>query len=534
MNDAKGPKTGTEERLHTSETQFRILVQGVADYAVYMLDPSGHVSSWNPGAERIKGYRPADIIGSHFSSFYTEEDRAAGIPARNLSIAASTGRVEDEGWRVRKDGSRFWAHVVIDRILDDDGTLIGFAKVTRDVTEQRAAAQQLEEAREALFQAQKMEAIGQLTGGMAHDFNNLLMAVQGALDLLGQRLPDDARTQSIFQTALAGLNRGASLTQRMLAFARKQELRPTAVDIPSLVHGMSEMTRTTLGSRIAVTTRFSLALEPALVDAHQLELALLNLLVNARDAMPSGGNIEISAMVEFVGPAHPSGLGEGRYIRLSVADDGQGMPPETVARAADPFFTTKGVGKGTGLGLSMVHGLAEQSNGRLTIQSKPGHGTVVTLLLPIAAAHPGEPEVESAQDEQQASASGRSLKILAVDDDSLVRETLCAMLEDMGHVVVSAESARHAIVAFETPGKFDLLLTDFSMPGMTGAELAEALRKLQPDLPIVVATGYAEALYKAGPGITRLAKPFDRTALASAIEAAVARFVGPVIAASPV
>ena len=533
MNEPIDCKTETEERLHTSETQFRILVQGVADYAVYMLDPTGHVSSWNPGAERIKGYLPGDIIGSHFSSFYTEEDRAAGIPDRNLAIAASTGRVEDEGWRVRKDGSRFWAHVVIDRILGDDGTLIGFAKVTRDVTEQRVAARQLEEAREALFQAQKMEAIGQLTGGLAHDFNNLLMAVQGALELLRQRLPDDARTQSIFQTAMAGLNRGASLTQRMLAFARKQELRPTAVDIPSLVHGMSEMSKTTLGSRIAVTTRFPLALAPALVDAHQLELALLNLLVNARDAMPSGGAIEISAMPEFVGPAHASGLREGGYIRLSVADDGEGMPAETLARAADPFFTTKGVGKGTGLGLSMVHGLAEQSNGRLSIQSTPGRGTVVTLLLPVAETHPASQPTAVGRDKDNARAPGRSLNILAVDDDFLVRETLSAMLEDMGHVVVSAESGRHAIVAFEAPGKFDLLLTDFSMPGMTGAELAEALRALQPDLPIVIATGYAEALSMAGPWMTRLAKPFDRAALAAAIESAVARLVAPAGAPSP-
>jgi PAS domain S-box-containing protein len=522
MNEQQGGQT-TSNHLGTSETQFRILVQGVADYAVYMLDPNGHVSSWNPGAERIKGYLPDEIIGNHFSDFYTEEDRAAGIPQRNLSIAASTGRVEDEGWRVRKDGTRFWAHVIIDRILDESGTLIGFAKVTRDVTEQRAAAQQLEEAREALFQAQKMEAIGQLTGGMAHDFNNLLMAVQGALELLRQRLPDDARTQSIFQTAMAGLNRGASLTQRMLAFARRQELQPTAVDIPALVHGMSEMTKTTLGSRISVTTRFPLSLDAALVDPHQLELALLNLLVNARDAMPNGGNIEVAATVDVVGARHPSGLPGGRYIRLSVSDDGQGMPPETLARAADPFFTTKGVGKGTGLGLSMVHGLAEQSNGRLMLESTPGQGTVVTLLFPVA----GNPRAAQAaadrvEDERRTPSNRPSLKILAVDDDSLVRETLCAMLEDMGHVVVQAESGKHALVAFETPGKFDLLLTDFSMPGMTGAELAEALRQLQPDLPIVVATGYAEALSPSGPGITRLSKPFDQSALASAIEAAVA------------
>jgi PAS domain S-box-containing protein len=517
MSEAKVGQGATEDRLRTSETQFRILVQGVADYAVYMLDPFGHVSSWNSGAERIKGYRPEEIIGHHFSTFYTDEDREAGIPGRNLSRAASTGRVEDEGWRLRKDGTRFWAHVIIDRILDDSGTIIGFAKVTRDVTEQRAAAQKLEEAREALFQAKKMEAIGQLTGGMAHDFNNLLMAVQGALELLRQRLPDDARTQSIFQTAVAGLDRGTSLTQRMLAFARRQDLQPAAVDIPSLVLGMTEMTKTTLGSRIEVTTRFPLALDAALVDPHQLELGLLNLLVNARDAMPSGGHIELAAIAESIGPGHPSGLPTGRYVRLSVTGDGQGMSPETLARATDPFFTTKGVGKGTGLGLSMVHGLAEQSNGRLTIQSQPGQGTTVALLLPVAAGQPVQP-VESSQVLDLPTL--RPLKILAVDDDPLVRETLCAILDDMGHVVVAAGSGSHAIAAFGAPGQFDLLLTDFSMPGMTGAELAQALRQLQPDLPVVIATGYAEAPTTSGPGIIRLAKPFDRKALASAIEAA--------------
>ncbi|UPG87448.1 response regulator [Luteibacter aegosomatis] len=506
-----------------SETQFRILVQGVADYAVYMLDPEGHVATWNSGAERIKGYLPDEIIGSHFSAFYTEEDRLAGIPHRNLSIAAEIGRAEDEGWRLRKDGSRFWAHVVIDRILDDDGALLGFAKVTRDVTEKRAAEQQLEEAREALFQAQKMEAIGQLTGGMAHDFNNLLMAVQGTLELLRDRLPEDSRTQSIFQTAMAGIERGASLTQRMLAFARRQELKPTAVDLPALIHGMREMTRTTLGSRVEVTTRFPLSLGRALVDPHQLELALLNLLVNARDAMPNGGHIEISAQSQILDGKHASGLAPGRYIRLSVADDGEGMSSETLARATDPFFTTKGVGKGTGLGLSMVHGLAEQSNGRLMVESTLGQGTVVSLLLPAAGdAYDTETARPSgAAADLRPPEYGRSLKILAVDDDALVRDTLCAMLEDMGHVVVAAESGSHALVAFEAPGKFDLLLTDFSMPGMTGAELAEALRRLQPTLPIVVASGYAEALSSPeSAGITRLAKPFNRSMLASAIEAA--------------
>jgi len=511
------------DRLRTSETLFQLLVQGVADYAIYMIDPTGHVSSWNSGAQRIKGYVPDDIIGHHFSQFYTEEDRMAGIPDRNLITAATIGRVEDEGWRVRQDGSRFWAHVIIDRITDDDGTLIGFAKVTRDVTEQRAAARELEEAREALFQVQKMEAIGQLTGGMAHDFNNLLMAVRGGLELLRPRLPDDPRTQGIFHTALAGVDRGAALTQRMLAFARRQELKPTAVDIAGLVHGMADMVQTTLGSRITIISRFPLTLDRALVDAHQLELALLNLFVNARDAMPAGGSIEIRATVESVTKGHASGLPAGRYVRLSVIDEGEGMSPDTLARSTDPFFTSKGVGKGTGLGLSMVHGLAEQSNGRLIVESEIGRGTTVSLLLPVA--DPGsparQPEKHDVERKGTSPGPGRALRILAVDDDPLVRVTLSALLEDMGHVVVSAESGQQAVDAFDGGGHFDLLVTDYAMPGMTGAELVESVRTVQPEVPIVVATGYAEVASGALRGVTQLAKPFDRKALAGAIDAAV-------------
>lgn len=522
MNDSAGEHAAHADRLRTSETQFQLLVQGVADYAIYMVDPSGHISSWNSGAERIKGYLPDEIIGSHLSHFYTDEDRAAGVPERNLATATSTGRVEEEGWRVRKDGTRFWAHVIIDRILDDDGSIVGFAKVTRDVTEQRASARQLEEAREALFQAQKMEAIGQLTGGMAHDFNNLLMAVQGALELLHQRLPEDPRTQRIFGTAMAGLSRGASLTQRMLAFARRQELKPTSVDLAALVHGMAEIAQTTLGSRINITSRFPLVLERVLVDANQLELALLNLLVNARDAMPEGGKIEVAASPDTVGAGHSSRLAPGRYIRLTVSDEGHGMPPDTVARATDPFFTTKGVGKGTGLGLSMVHGLAEQSNGRLTIESEVGRGTRMILMLPVASRDEAGGPGESPAHAIRAPHVDEPLRILVVDDDSLVRDTLSALLEDMGHVIVAADSGSQALAAFQQAGRFDLLVTDYAMPGMTGGELAVSLRKIDPALPIVMATGYAEALDGGGVQMTRLAKPFDQSTLASAISAATA------------
>ncbi|MDO9246217.1 MAG: PAS domain S-box protein, partial [Phenylobacterium sp.] len=366
-----------EAALRASQEQFRILVQGVTDYAIYMLDPSGMVSNWNAGAERIKGYAPADVIGSHFSRFYTPEDRAAGAPGRALAIAAAEGRYEQEGWRVRKDGSRFFAHVIIDPIRDDGGELIGFAKITRDVTERRAAQQALDDAREALLQSQKLEAIGQLTGGVAHDFNNLLMAVLGSLELVRKRLPHDPRITPLIDNAMQGAQRGAALTQRMLAFARKQDLKLDPVDVPTLVRGMTGLLQRSLGPAMRIETHFPRGLSLVLTDPNQLENALLNLAVNARDAMPDGGAIRIEARPETLGEATEIGLPPGDYVRLTISDTGHGMDAAILARATEPFFTTKGVGKGTGLGLSMVHGLAEQSGGRMTVRSQVGEGTTV-------------------------------------------------------------------------------------------------------------------------------------------------------------
>ena len=351
-----------------------------------MLDTEGRVANWNAGAERIKGYSAEEIVGSHFSRFYTHEDMANQVPTRALETAAREGKFEAEGWRVRKDGTQFWASVVIDPIKDDQGNLIGYAKVTRDITERKAAQDALQQAQAALFQAQKMEAVGQLTGGVAHDFNNLLMAALGSLELLRKRLPDDPKLLRLLDNAVQAAQRGAGLTQRMLAFARRQDLNSTSVDVPDLVRGMTDLLRRTIGPTIQVETHFPLGLAPALVDANQLELALLNLVVNARDAMPEGGTITVSGR-EAVGESYGSGLAaERRYVCLSVTDTGQGMDQSTLARAMEPFFTTKGVGKGTGLGLSMIHGLAEQSGGRLILDSKEGVGTTAEIWLPVAEA----------------------------------------------------------------------------------------------------------------------------------------------------
>jgi PAS domain S-box-containing protein len=505
-----------EEVLRQSQEQFRLLVQGVTDYAIYMLNPEGVVTTWNAGAQRIKGYKPKEIVGQHFSRFYLEEDRLHGDPQRALETARREGRFEKEGWRVRKDGTRFWSHVILDAIRDDAGDVIGFAKITRDITERRDAQRNLDQAREALFQSQKMDAVGQLTGGVAHDFNNLLMAVLGSLELLRKRMPQDPALLRLVDNAVEGAQRGASLTQRMLAFARRQELNKAPVDVVAMVRGMADLLQRSVGG-VRIETQFPLAMGKVLADENQLELALLNLTVNARDAMPEGGTIKIAASEHTIHAGHESGLPNGRYICLSVADEGEGMDAHTLARATEPFFTTKGVGKGTGLGLPMVHGMSEQMGGRFLLKSCVNEGTRAEIWLPVAedgdASKP--PAADSAAQEQPAV---RPRRILAVDDDVLVLFNTVSMLEDMGHTVLEAGSGAEALAMLRNE-RVDLLITDQAMPLMTGAQLIEAARATYPALPAVLATGYAEL-----PGGTqieamRLTKPFTQKQLADVIAA---------------
>ncbi|MGA8601850.1 MAG: PAS domain S-box protein [Beijerinckiaceae bacterium] len=515
-------RKAVEEKLRRSEERFRLLVHGVTDYAIYMLDPEGHVTNWNVGAERIKGYLADEIVGQHFSRFYTEADRAAGLPQHALETAAREGRFEREGWRVRKDGTLFWANVVVDAIRNERGQLIGFAKVTRDMTEKREAQRALEQAQEALFQSQKMEAVGRLTGGVAHDFNNLLMAVLGSLELLRKRLPDDPRLTGLLENAIQGAQRGASLTKRMLAFARRTELNPEPLDLPALVHGMADLLQRSLGPSVHIETRFPLSLPPARADANQLELALLNLAVNARDAMPEGGSIVISARVDRVSEPKDH-LSPGRYVCLCVSDSGEGMDEDTLARAAEPFFTTKGIGKGTGLGLSMVHGMSEQSGGRLVLKSRKGEGTTAEIWLP-AAAQQAEAVLQPAHAAARPSdEDARSLVILAVDDDALVLMNTIAMLEDLGHTVLEARSGQEALDVFRRQKDIDVVITDQAMPVMTGTQLAEAIRAERRDLPIILATGFAELPPDAGGDLLKLDKPFRQEDLADAISAAMQR-----------
>jgi PAS domain S-box-containing protein len=503
----------SEEALRRSEEQFKILVQGVTDYAIYMIDPQGLIASWNAGAQRIKGYLPEEIVGEHFSRFYIEEDRHAQAPQKALETAAREGRFEKEGWRVRKDGSKFWANVIIDRIMSADGALLGFAKITRDMTERREAERELEKARDSLFQSQKMEAIGQLSGGIAHDFNNLLMAVLGSLELARKLPPGDPKIARLLDNAIQGAQRGATLTQRMLAFARQQDLNPIAIDVPALVRGMTDLLHSSLDPSISIETRFPLGLREVLADPHQLELALLNLAVNARDAMPKGGTIIISAREAEAPPE----LSPGRYICLSVTDTGEGMDDATLARAQEPFFTTKGVGKGTGLGLSMVHGMMEQSGGRLTLKSRKGDGTTAEILLPMARASVKLSGSDDPSPKAHRDARTRALAVVAVDDDPLVLFNTASMLEDLGHKVFEATSASQALEILRRESDVDLVITDQAMPNMTGLELVEAIRTERPHLRAIVATGYAELPYGAKVDVLRLSKPFRQRDLEEVI-----------------
>ncbi|WP_119458295.1 hybrid sensor histidine kinase/response regulator [Rhodospirillaceae bacterium SYSU D60014] len=505
-----------EEALRASDRRFRLLVEGVTDYSIFMLDPHGRITNWNSGAELMKGYTAQEIVGQHFSRFYTEEDRRKGEPQRALETAMRDGRCEKEGWRVRKDGSRFWASVVIDPIRDE-GVLIGFAKITRDITERRQTQQALEETREQLLQAQKMEAVGQLTGGVAHDFNNLLQALSGCLQMVERRV-SDPRTRALLETGHQAVERGAKLTQQLLVFARRQALRPEPVDVRDRLLGTSELLARAMRADIRLELDLQLDLWPIEVDPTQFELAILNLAFNARDAMPDGGNLRIEGRNMTFAPGQiPEGLA-GDFVQLSITDTGTGMSEEVLARAVEPFFTTKGVGEGSGLGLSQVYGFARQSGGGARLESASGRGTTVTLLLPRSAVD--APNVLVAA---SAAGNARGGRILLVEDDPIVGPLVSGSLEDLGYVVVQAATADAALAILTGGAPVDLLFTDIVMPGTTsGVELAWEARRLRPNLPIVLTTGYSEQL-AAGASFSVLAKPYRIEALVKTLETELGR-----------
>ncbi len=373
-----------------------------------------------------------------------------------------------------------------------------------------------------LFEAQKMDTIGRLTGGVAHDFNNLLMAVLGSLTLLEKRLPEDAvQNRRLLRNAIQGADRGKALTQRLLAFSRRQELKPEPVDFAQLVSGMEELLMRAVGQGIAFGSEFPDNLPPVLADVSQLELALLNVALNARDAMPTGGKFKISAQAVSLAARCPetASLAPGEYVRVTIADTGVGMDAATLSKATEPFFTTKGPGKGTGLGLSMVHGLAAQSGGLLRINSQPNAGTTLDLWLPRASASPAGAQRHAGAGQERPAT--RPCTVLIVDDDALVMTGIAAMVQDLGHTPIEASSGAEALALLNAGAKVDLVLTDHSMPSMTGLQLAECIQERFKGLPIIMATGYAEL--PADPsslGIGRLAKPCTQEEIAVAIHAA--------------
>ena len=495
----------------SEEERFRLLVTSVTDYAIYMLDREGRVATWNPGAERFKGYTADEIIGQHFSRFFTPEDLAAGLPARALQAAAEEGRFEAEGWRLRKDGTRFWVNAVIDSIRSPDGSLLGFAKITRDLTERKQAADELEQTREALAQAQKLQALGELTGGIAHDFNNLMTVIAGASDFLLKHrdLPEEKKI-SYLKAIVETTDRATALTDHLLAFGRRQSIKPVVIDLAVRLDAFAEMIGRMLGSRFKVTLDIRSRSPLVETDAAQLETALLNAVVNARDAMPGGGELTLSAT--------DSSFEGADAVCLTVRDTGAGIPKDMLNRVFEPFFTTKDIGKGTGLGLSQIHGFAAQAGGTAQIESEPGKGTALKIILPrtsrkIAAA----PAAEGQHDPLL-----KGTKVLLVEDNEQVRDFAAQLLRDLHCVVETAADGNEALEKVRV-GEFDLVFTDVVMPGLSGLQLARKLEEERPDLPVLLATGYSRELVGDGePRFKVVAKPYDATMLADAIASVLA------------
>ena len=519
-------RMGAERRA--SEQRFRLLVDGAADHALFMLDPQGRISHWNAGAQRLKGYSADEVVGQHFSRFFTEEDRKAQVPEHALQVAAREGKFHAEGWRVRKDGSRFYSSTVVTALRDAAGQLIGFAKIARDVTERAQQQEALEQARAALAQSQKMEALGQLTGGMAHDFNNILHVIKNAIEIVQARVPAlDPSAVKYLEMAARNADRAAGVTRRLLAFARRQPLDPKPLSPNNLIQSMSDLLRHAVGEGIELETVLGAGVWPIAADTNQLETAILNLAVNSRDAMQRSGKLTTETANAFLDESyvatHPY-VKPGQYVMIAVSDTGVGMTKEVVARAFEPFFTTKAPGHGTGLGLSQVFGFVKQSGGHVTIYSEPGEGTTVKLYLPRHRTQDAALLVEP-----QAALEGASGEtVLVVEDDDDVRAFVGEMLEELGYRVVIAPDAASALKVFETQPDIDLLFTDIGLPnGVNGRQLADEVLRRRPQTRVLFTTAYAHnAIVHHGrldPGVNLIVKPFTRSELANKVRLALER-----------
>ncbi len=557
-----GALEASTARLRESE-QRRSLALAAGRMGSWDWDLEAGRYTWDPGQYRIFGVDSETFVPTTDSVYGLLHPDDVEKMRQAAARSVQTGQAYDVEFRILcANGDVRWCISGGAPSRDPGGSTIRLSGVTYDITARKRDEESLKQLNEdlehrieertreretalaQLFEAQKIDTIGQLTGGVAHDFNNLLMAVLGSLELLNKRLPpDDLRAKRLLDNAVMGAERGAALTKRLLAFARRQELKPESIDVAALIAGMEDFLKRAVGPSIDVLKTLPTDLPPVRADANQLELALLNLAVNARDAMPLGGSVAIVAQEVTLDSRNgdaPPGLGGGNYVCLSVADTGVGMDKATLAKATEPFFTTKGPGKGTGLGLSMVHGLAAQSGGALRVTSQLGQGTTVELWLPRAevSAAGRQEQVESAKSEGALPSSDRAFTVLVVDDDALVSTGTAAMLEDLGHLVLEANSGVQALDVLKADHhRVDLVITDHAMPGMTGLELADQVKRTYPALAIILATGYAEILQGKleQASLLRLSKPFRQDELASAIANATGASAGtvPAVASLP-
>jgi PAS domain S-box-containing protein len=508
--------SGTSSQGLDSEARFRLFVDAVVDYAICMLDRDGYVTSWNRGAERIKGYSANEIIGQHFSKFYSPEDVESGLPARGLTTAAQEGRFESEGWRVRRNGSRFWANVVVGAVKDNNGELIGFAKVTRDLTERRRAQQALEQAQQQLLQSQKLEALGQLSGGVAHDFNNMLTAIISNLQLVQGSIDLQGAPRRQIEAALQAARNGAAVVRQMLVFARKQPIQPSEFNVKDTLEEIAALIHRSCHENVRVEMEFASDAKWVLAEESNLQTSIINLVLNGCDAMPDGGLLKIATEKRRI--AYHDILPPGEYVCIAVSDTGTGMTPDVLDHAMEPFFTTKEVGKGTGLGLSTVYGAIRQSGGDVKIKSVPGEGTKVELLLPAGTGASAKPAAASTAASASSAQNGPSPVVLYVEDDFLVGMATMDLLESEGYRVLSAPRADVALKTLEANPDVQLLLTDIGLPGMDGHELvAEARRRYGP-IRTLFLTGYDRTGPRASTepdAITKYVdKPYDPKALA--------------------
>jgi PAS domain S-box-containing protein len=502
------------EALRESERQFRLFAEAVTDYALIRLDAHGMVLGWNAGAQRIKGYAENEIVGHHFSRFYTVADRAAGVPERALAKAAASGAYAADGWRVRKDGSLFFASVVINAIRDEHGQLVGFAKITRDITERREREARLQRAQEQLAQSQKMEALGQLTGGIAHDFNNMLMVVSGNAQIVKRQLRDPKNLRAIEAIELAAA-RGENLTRQLLAFSRRQALNPIVISLRQRLAAFRDLLASSARGDIRLVIDIRRSVWPVAVDVHELELALINLVVNARDAMPDGGTITITADNVRLQPEDTADGLSGEFVALSVTDTGCGIEAETLPKVFEPFFTTKQLDKGTGLGLSQVYGLTCQSGGTVTITSQVGSGTIVTIYLPRSHRPLSEEPIGDGEPPRGSEA------VLLVEDNPEVQEVAGMLLDQLGYRVLHAQSAAAALQLLESGEAIDLVFTDVVMPGeFDGMALARRVKHEYPDVAVLLTSGYAKAANTREAGFPIVRKPYQLPTLARAIREA--------------